>query len=121
MSHTVLICDDAGYMRGLITNILTEGGYEVVAEAENGAVAVEKYKELQPDLVTMDVVMPEVSGIEALREIMKIDPNARVLMCTAIGQERLMVEAKEAGAKGFILKPFKPSNILDAMKEAVEK
>ncbi len=121
MSHTVMICDDAGYMRGLITNILTEAGYEVVGEAENGAVAVEKYKELQPDLVTMDVVMPEVSGIDALREIMKIDPNARVLMCTAIGQDRLMVEAKEAGAKGFILKPFKPSNILDAVKEAVEK
>jgi two-component system chemotaxis response regulator CheY len=103
----------------MIIDILTQGGYDVVAEAKDGLEAVEKYKELKPDLVTMDLVMPEMSGLDALREIVKVDAAARVLMCTAVGQEAMKTEAKQAGALGFITKPFKPEHILDAMSEAV--
>ena len=119
MSCKVLVCDDAAYMRGMIIEILTQGGYDVVAEAKNGLEAVEKYKEHKPDIVTMDLVMPEMSGLDALREIVNVDADARVLMCTAVGQEVMKNEAKEAGALGFITKPFKPEHILDAMNQAV--
>ena len=118
MSCRVLVCDDAAYMRAMIIDILTQGGYDVVAEAKDGLEAVEKYKEHQPDLVTMDLVMPEMSGLDALREIVNVDADARVLMCTAVGQEVMKAEAKEAGALGFITKPFKPEHILDAVNEA---
>jgi two-component system chemotaxis response regulator CheY len=118
---TVMIVDDALFMRMMIRDILSKDGFEVVAEAENGIEAVEKYKETRPDIVTMDIVMPEMDGIEAVRQIMKIDPNARILMCSAMGQQPLVVEALEAGAKDFIIKPFQPSKVIEAVEKALKE
>ncbi len=118
---TVMIVDDALFMRMMIRDILSKDGFEVVAEAENGMEAVEKYKETRPDIVTMDIVMPEMDGIEAVRQIMKIDPNARILMCSAMGQQPLVVEALEAGAKDFIVKPFQPSKVIEAVEKALKE
>lgn len=118
---TVMIVDDALFMRMMIRDILSKDGFEVVAEAENGLEAVEKYKETRPDIVTMDIVMPEMDGIEAVRQIMKIDPNARILMCSAMGQQPLVVEALEAGAKDFIIKPFQPSKVIEAVEKALKE
>ena len=106
MADTVLVCDDAMYMRSTLKKILTSGGLEVVGEAGNGIEAVENYKKLRPSLVTMDIVMPDMGGIEAVREIVKFDPEARIVMCSAMGQQALMVEAIEAGARDFVVKPF---------------
>ena len=117
----VMIVDDALFMRMMIRDILSKDGFEVVAEAENGIEAVEKYKETKPDIVTMDIVMPEMDGIEAVRQIMKIDPNARILMCSAMGQQPLVVEALEAGAKDFIIKPFQPSEVIEAVEKALKE
>lgn len=119
MSHTVLVCDDAIFMRTMISDILTGAGYEVVGEAETGVQAVEKYKQLRPDLVTMDIVMPDMGGIDAVREIIKEDPDARILMCSAMGQQALVVEAIQAGAKDFIVKPFQPSRVLEAVERVL--
>ncbi|HET9275035.1 MAG TPA: response regulator [Gemmatimonadales bacterium] len=116
MAHTVLVCDDAIFMRTMITDILTQAGYEVIGEAESGAQAVEKYRQLKPDLVTMDIVMPDMGGIEAVREICKENPEARILMCSAMGQQALVVEAIQAGAKDFVVKPFQPSRVLEAVQ-----
>ena len=116
MGHTVLVCDDAIFMRTMISDILTQAGYEVVGEAETGAQAVERYRALKPDLVTMDIVMPDMSGIDAVREICKTDPEARILMCSAMGQQALVVEAIQAGAKDFVVKPFQPSRVLEAVQ-----
>ena len=116
MGHTVLVCDDAIFMRTMITDILTQAGYEVIGEAETGAQAVEKYRQLKPDLVTMDIVMPEMGGIEAVREICKTSPEAKILMCSAMGQQALVVEAIQAGAKDFVVKPFQPSRVLEAVQ-----
>ncbi len=116
MGHTVLVCDDAIFMRTMITDILTQAGYEVIGEAESGAQAVEKYRQLKPDLVTMDIVMPDMGGIEAVREICKVHPEARILMCSAMGQQALVVEAIQAGAKDFVVKPFQPSRVLEAVQ-----
>lgn len=116
MGHTVLVCDDAIFMRTMITDILTQAGYEVIGEAETGAQAVEKYRQLKPDLVTMDIVMPDMGGIEAVREICKTSPEARILMCSAMGQQALVVEAIQAGAKDFVVKPFQPSRVLEAVQ-----
>ncbi len=99
MSHTVLVCDDAIFMRTMITDILAQAGFEVVGEAETGTQAVEKYRQLKPDLVTMDIVMPDMGGIDAVREIVKHDPDAKILMCSAMGQQALVVEAIQAGRK----------------------
>ena len=101
MSHTVLICDDAIFMRTMVGDILSQAGFEIVGEAETGVQAVEKYKQLRPDLVTMDIVMPDMGGIDAVREITKYDPAARILMCSAMGQQALVVEAIQAGAKDW--------------------
>lgn len=120
MSHTVLVCDDAIFMRTMISDILTQAGYEVIGEAETGKQAVERFKELNPDLVTMDIVMPDMGGIDAVREIVKIAPNARVLMCSAMGQQALVVEAIQAGAKDFVVKPFQPSRVLEAVQRVLE-
>ena len=109
MSHTVLVCDDAIFMRTMISDILQQSGFEVVGEAETGVEAVAQYRKLKPDLVTMDIVMPDMGGIDAVREITKFDPNARILMCSAMGQQALVVEAIQAGAKDFVVKPFQPS------------
>lgn len=119
MADTVLICDDAVYMRTTLRKILTTGGLEVVGEAGTGLEAVELYKELRPSLVTMDIVMPDMGGIEAVREIMRFDPEAKVVMCSAMGQQSLMVEAIEAGAKDFVVKPFQPSRVVEAARRAL--
>lgn len=119
MSHTVLVCDDAIFMRTMISDILSQAGYEIIGEAETGVQAVEKYKQLKPDLVTMDIVMPDMGGIDAVREIMKIDPNAKILMCSAMGQQALVVEAIQAGAKDFVVKPFQPSRVLEAVERVI--
>ena len=116
MGHTVLVCDDAIFMRTMITDILTQAGYDVIGEAETGAQAVEKYRQLKPDMVTMDIVMPDMGGIEAVREICKDSPEARILMCSAMGQQALVVEAIQAGAKDFVVKPFQPSRVLEAVQ-----
>ena len=120
MSHTVLVCDDAIFMRTMISDILTQAGYEVIGEAETGTQAVERFKELNPDLVTMDIVMPDMGGIDAVREIVKIAPQAKVLMCSAMGQQALVVEAIQAGAKDFVVKPFQPSRVLEAVQRVLE-
>ena len=114
---TVLIVDDAAFMRISIKNMLTKNGYEVIGEAENGQVGVDMYKELSPDIVTMDITMPEMSGLEALKEITKHDPGAKVVMVSAMGQEAMVREAIVSGAKGFIVKPFKEDGIIAALKK----
>ncbi len=119
MGHTVLICDDAMFMRRMIADILQQGGLEVVGEAETGAQAVERYRLLRPDLVTMDIVMPEMGGIEAVRCITKHDAGARILMCSAMGQQALVVEAIQAGARDFVVKPFQPSRVLEAVQRVL--
>ena len=116
MAHTVLVCDDALFMRTMITDILTQAGYEVIGEAETGAQAVERYRQLKPDLVTMDIVMPDMGGIEAVRAICRDSPEAKILMCSAMGQQALVVEAIQAGAKDFVVKPFQPSRVLEAVQ-----
>ena len=121
VGHTVLVCDDAIFMRTMISDILSQAGYEVIGEAESGRQAVERYRELKPDLVTMDIVMPDMSGIEAVREICREDPGARILMCSAMGQQPLVVEALEAGAKDFIIKPFQPSKVIEAVEKALKE
>ena len=119
MAKTVLICDDAIFMRTMIRDILQQAGFEVVGEAETGAQAVERYRELKPDLVTMDIVMPDMGGIDAVRQIMAEDPNAKVLMCSAMGQQALVIEAIQAGARDFVVKPFQPSRVLEAVQRVL--
>ena len=119
MTKRVLIVDDAIFMRNMIKDIFASGGFEVVGEAANGLEAVEKYKELHPDLATMDIVMPFKSGIEATREIIKFDQNAVVVMCSALGQEALVMEAIEAGASDFIVKPFKSEDVISVVKKVL--
>jgi two-component system, chemotaxis family, chemotaxis protein CheY len=116
---SVLIADDAAFMRMMIKNILTDAGYEIAGEAENGAVAVAKYRELKPDLTTMDITMPEMDGLAALREIRSGDPGARVVMCSAMGQQSMVIESIQAGARDFIVKPFQPDRVLEAVQKAL--
>jgi len=116
MSRTVLVVDDAIFMRTMIGDILRQAGFEVVGEASSGVEAVQKYKELKPDLVTMDIVMPDMGGIDAVREIIKEDPEAKILMCSAMGQQGLVVEAIQAGARDFVVKPFQPSRVIEAVQ-----
>ncbi|MCG1020756.1 MULTISPECIES: response regulator [Sutcliffiella] len=115
----VLVVDDAKFMRLTIGNILTKSNHTVIGEAENGRDAVSLYRDHQPDLVTMDITMPEMNGIEAVREIVKDFPKAKIIMCSAMGQQRLIVEAIEAGAKDFIVKPFDESRVLEAVKRVM--
>ena len=112
MAKNILVCDDAAFMRMMIKDILTKNGYNVAGEAENGAKAVEKYNELKPDLVLMDITMPEMDGIQALKKIKEGDPGAMVIMCSAMGQQAMVIESIQSGAKDFIVKPFKPERIL---------
>lgn len=119
MSHTVLICDDIPYMRTLLGTILKRAGFEVIGEAASGAQAIEQYKALRPDVVMLDIVMPDMGGIDALREILKADEHARVLMCSGMGQHSLVAEAIEAGARDFVVKPFQPNRLLEAMQLAL--
>lgn len=119
LSNTVLVCDDAVFMRTLISDILAQSGFEIIGEAETGVQAIERYKQLRPDLVTMDIVMPDMGGIDAVREITKFDSNAKILMCSAMGQQALVVEAIQAGAKDFVVKPFQPSRVLEAVQRVM--
>jgi two-component system chemotaxis response regulator CheY len=115
----VLIVDDAVVMRMMIKDILSKNGFEIVGEAQNGAEAVEKYKDLRPDVVTMDMVMPGIDGIAAVKRIVSEDPGAKILMCTSLGQEALLNEAMQAGAKSYITKPFQPSKILESIEKVL--
>ena len=119
MLKTVLICDDAVFMRTMLADILTQAGFSVIGQAKTGTEAVEKYRELKPDLVTMDIVMPDMGGIEAVKIIMQEYPDAKVLMCSAMGQQSLVVEAIQAGARDFIVKPFQPSRVLEAVQRVL--
>jgi len=122
MSYRVLIVDDALFMRNMLKDIFTRtDDFEVVGEAQNGAEAVERYRELAPDLVTMDIVMPLKSGIEALGEIIAEDQAARVVMCSALGQESLIVEAVSAGAREFIVKPFQETKVLEVARRVIAR
>ena len=119
MAKNILICDDAAFMRMMIKDILTKNGYTVVGEAENGAKAVEKYAELKPDLVLMDITMPEMDGIQALKKIKEADPSATVIMCSAMGQQAMVIESIQSGAKDFIFKPFQADRVLEAVRKVV--
>ncbi|WP_010286388.1 response regulator [Kurthia massiliensis] len=119
MAKRILIVDDAAFMRMMIKDILTKNGFEVVGEASDGAQAVEKYNELQPDLVTMDITMPEMDGIAALKEIKKTHPNATIIMCSAMGQQAMVIDAIQAGAKDFIVKPFQADRVIEAIQKAL--
>ena len=117
----VLIADDASFMRQMIRDIIEPEGFEVVGEASDGMEVVEKYKKLRPDVVLMDIVMPKRSGIDAVRAIKAEDAGARVVMCSALGQDALVSEAIQAGARDFIVKPFKPDAVLSTLAKVVEK
>ncbi|TWH48608.1 MULTISPECIES: response regulator [Sporomusa] len=119
MAIKVLIVDDAAFMRMMIKDILSKNGYDVVGEAENGLKAVEKYQELKPDLTTMDITMPEMDGIAAVKEIKKMDASAIIIMCSAMGQQAMVIEAIQSGARDFIVKPFQPDRVLEAVRKAV--
>jgi len=119
VGQRILIVDDAAFMRMMVKDILTKNGYDVVGEAENGEIAIEKYKELNPDLVTMDITMPEMDGISAVKEIKKINPKAKIIMCSAMGQQAMVVDAIQAGAKDFIVKPFQPDRVIEAVSKAL--
>ena len=119
MAKNILICDDAAFMRMMIKDILTKNGYEIAGEAENGVKAIEKYNETKPDLVLMDITMPEMDGIQALKKIKEADANACVIMCSAMGQQAMVIEAIQSGAKDFIVKPFQAERVLEAVKKVV--
>lgn len=119
MSNRILVVDDAAFMRMMIKDILSKNGFEVVGEANDGAQAVDKYKELKPDLVTMDITMPEVDGIAALKLIKSMDPNAKIIMCSAMGQQAMVIDAIQAGAKDFIVKPFQADRVIEAIKKSL--
>jgi two-component system chemotaxis response regulator CheY len=121
MAKKVLIVDDAAFMRMTLRDILTKNGYEIAGEAETGEEAVTKYGQLKPDLVTMDIVMLGEGGIKAVKEIIAKDQNAKILMVSAMGQQALVVEAIQAGAKGFVIKPFKPETVADEVKRIIGK
>ncbi len=117
----VLIADDASFMRQMIRDIIEPEGFQVVGEASDGVEVLEKWKELHPDIVMMDIVMPKRSGIDAVKDVVALDPTARVVMCSALGQEALVMEAIEAGAQDFIVKPFKPESVVATLRKALEK
>ena len=119
MSHRVLVCDDALFMRTLVGDILQQAGFSVCGHAETGAQAVAQYKALKPDLVTMDIVMPDMGGIDAVKAITAAHPDAKILMCSAMGQQALVVEAIQAGAKDFVVKPFQPARVLEAVQRVL--
>ena len=121
MKGRVLIVDDASFMRQMIREIIEPEGFEIVAEAADGVEAVAQFEAMQPDIVTMDIVMPKRSGIDAVKGILELDPDARVVMCSALGQESLVMEALQAGAKDFIVKPFKPEAVLETLNKLVEE
>ena len=117
---TVLVVDDAAFMRMMLKDILTKGGYDVVGEAADGNEAVAKYNELKPDLVTLDITMPNKTGIEALKDIKSSDPAAKVVMCSAMGQQSMVIEAIQSGAKDFIVKPFQADRVLESIRKILD-
>ena len=119
MAKNILICDDAAFMRMMIKDILTKNGYNVVGEAENGAKGVERYNELKPDLVLMDITMPEMDGIAALKAIKASDPKASVIMCSAMGQQAMVIESIQSGARDFIVKPFQADRVIEAVEKVL--
>lgn len=119
MAKRVLITDDALFMRTTLKNIVSQNGYEVVGEASNGREAVDMYGKLKPDVVLMDITMPEMDGLTALKTIRSSDPGANIVMCTAMGQKELVIEAVQAGAKDFIVKPFQPERVLQSLEKAL--
>jgi len=119
MAPRILVVDDAAFMRMMLKDILTKNDFEVVGEAEDGKKALEKYKELQPDLVTMDITMPEMDGIEAVKRIKGFDPEAKIIMCSAMGQQAMVIDAIQAGALDFIVKPFQPERVIEAVRKAL--
>jgi len=119
MANGILIVDDAAFMRMMIKDVLSKNGFTICGEAENGAKAIEKFKELNPDLVIMDITMPEVDGIQAVKEIKKNNSGAKVIMCSAMGQQAMVIEAIQAGAKDFIVKPFQAERIIEAVKKVL--
>ena len=119
MGKNILICDDAAFMRMMIKDILSKNGYTIAGEAENGIKAVEKYSEVKPDLVMMDITMPEMDGIQALKKIKSMDASATVIMCSAMGQQAMVIESIQSGAKDFIVKPFQADRVLEAVKKAI--
>ena len=119
MARNVLVCDDAAFMRMMIKDILTKNGYNIAGEAENGVKAIEKYNELKPDLVLMDITMPEMDGIQALKKIKEADSKATVIMCSAMGQQAMVIESIQAGARDFIVKPFQADRVLEAVKKVI--
>jgi two-component system chemotaxis response regulator CheY len=120
MAKSVIVVDDAAFMRATLRDIFSRNGYEVLGEARNGVDAIALYERQRPDLVTMDIVMPEMGGIEAVRRIVEKDPSARVIMCSAMGQQSLVIEAIQAGARDFVIKPFQASRVLEAASRALE-
>jgi len=117
MNKRVLVVDDAAFMRMMIKNILVDGGFEIIGEAENGRDAIDLFRELRPDLVTMDITMPEMDGIDAVKAILDIDRDAKIIMCSAMGQQAMVIDAIQAGAKDFVVKPFKPDRVLAAISK----
>jgi two-component system, chemotaxis family, chemotaxis protein CheY len=120
VSANVMIVDDAAFMRMMVKDILSKNGFTIVGEAENGAIAVDKYMELKPDLVIMDITMPEMDGLQAVREIKKRDAAARIIMCSAMGQQAMVIDAIQSGAKDFIVKPFQAERVLEAVSKALK-
>ena len=115
----VLVVDDAAFMRKMVSDVLLGGGHEVVGEAGNGVEAIARFQELKPDLMTLDITMPEKDGLTALAEIVAADPSARVVMCSALGQEAKVLEAIKLGAKDFVVKPFQPDRVIEAVDKAL--
>ncbi|WP_300379610.1 response regulator [Clostridium sp.] len=115
----VLIVDDASFMRMMIKDILQKNGFEIIGEAANGIEAVNLYKKEKPDVVTMDITMPDMDGIEAVKEIRAFDPQAKVVMCSAMGQQSMVMDAIKSGAKDFIVKPFQADRVLEAIRKVV--
>ena len=119
MANRILVVDDAAFMRMMIRDILSKNGYEVVGEAQDGSQAIEKFKELRPDLITMDITMPEMSGLDAVKEIRKEFSDAKIIMCSAMGQQAMVIDAIQAGAKDFIVKPFQADRVIEAIKKTL--
>ncbi len=115
----VLIVDDAAFMRMMLKNILTPTEFEVVGEAETGARGVHLYRDLRPDVVTMDITMPDMDGITAVCEIRKIDPAAKIIMCSAMGQQAMIVDSIKAGASDFLVKPFQPDRVVESLRKVL--
>jgi len=120
MPNTILLVDDAAFMRMMLKDILVNNGYQIIGEAENGAVAIDKYMELKPDITIMDITMPEMDGLQAVKEIRARDPQAKIVMCSAMGQQAMVIEAIQAGAKDFVVKPFQADRVLEAVAKALK-